>query len=394
MYDAIIVGAGPGGASAAYRLSMAGKKVLVIDKESLPRYKTCGGGVSLPMLGKYFPFSFAPVIIDEVTTIAYTLQGLKMEVSIPPHLLGMVMRDQFDAFILSHARADIRPQTAVKQVVERPDRVIVETGAGQFFEGQYLIGADGANSIVAKSLNLRRRKTLAGAIEVEVPAAPEVLNQFRQKALFIFGEITPGYAWVFPKNSHLSVGVASIHPRPGQLQSTLKKTMQRYGISLDGAPIHGHPIPLYLKRETIATRRCLLVGDAAGLVDPLSGEGIRLAIKSGSLAARLIISGQTDAYSRLVYRYIGAGQQLAGPLAALFYYLTPVCFIFGVFNPLASYAFMDLFSDQIGYPEVLLRTFGTLPVFLPTEALAALSRVFERPQVGQKIRSTVYNALR
>src|SRR5512141_2801483 len=106
LYDVIIIGSGPAGSTAAYFLSTQGKKVLLLEKQSLPRYKTCGGGLSLQML-KQFPFSFDPVIDIQVQKTTYALKGETVTFDLPSQSIGMVMRDQFDAFILEHAHADV-----------------------------------------------------------------------------------------------------------------------------------------------------------------------------------------------------------------------------------------------------------------------------------------------
>ncbi len=390
MYDVIIVGAGPGGASAAYFLGEAGQRVLVLEKETLPRYKTCGGGISTRMLNKYFPFSFEPVIETKVKAISYALGRTSITIPLPDRSMGMVMRDRFDAYILAHARAEVRQGVSVRGVTEIADRVIVETGDGQTFEARYLIGADGASSVVARSLGLRRGKTLVAAIEAEAPVSPEVLRRFAETPLFIFGEIRLGYLWIFPKSDHLSVGIATFHPKHGQLQTTLSRVMARYNISLEGVPLRGHPIPVHTRREPITTARTLLVGDAAGVVDPLSGEGIRLAIKSGQLAAKTIQMQRLDLYPGLVYQHIGLGQSLALALDSVFYYLPKLCFMLGMRNPLATQAFMDLLSDRADYPEVIARVIGGLPIYLLTESVAALASLFGGPGRRRQIRSTVY----
>jgi flavin-dependent dehydrogenase len=270
------------------------------------------------------------------------------------------------------------------------NRVIVETVDGDTFVGRYLIGADGVNSVVAHALGLRRGKALAAAIEAEVPASPETLHRFGQALLFIFGDIRQGYAWIFPKADHLSVGIAALHPKPGQLQAALAQVATRYGLSLAGVRLHGHPIPIYTRREPIATARVLLVGDAAGLVDPFSGEGIRPAIKSGRLAAEAILSGQPNRYPGLIWREIGFSHTFGLGLALLFYNFPRACFLVGAANPYASHVFMDMLADRAGYPEVILRIFGSLPVFLLAEGVATLAGLLGGLKWGNRVRTAAY----
>jgi geranylgeranyl reductase family protein len=389
-YDVIIVGAGPAGGTAAFYLGQAGKQVLVIEKEHLPRYKTCGGGVPATLLSS-FPFSFEPVIESRVKSISYAFKSHLVTMPVQEDQIRMVMRDDFDSWIVTHTQAEICQGIVVRKIIEKEDRVIVETNKGEIFQCRHLIGADGANSIVARSLNLRRGRVLGAAIEVEAQVPPEVMQRFADQALFIFGEVRLGYAWIFPKASHLSVGIGALHPKPGELQSKLKKIMAPYGIDVEGIPYHGHPIPIYTGRQQITTDRCLLVGDAAGLVDPFSGEGIRFAIKSGGMAAEAILSGEIGKYPVRVFREIGFSHSFGIVLALLFYYLPNLCFAFGVRNPFATGVFVDLLSDRANYLEVILGIFGTLPIFLLTEAVAALAGLLGGPDKKEEVRSAVYS---
>jgi geranylgeranyl reductase family protein len=389
-YDVIIVGAGPGGATAAYFLGHAGFRVLVIEKESLPRYKTCGGALSDEMFISVFPFSFQDVVEARPQVIAYSYLNHLVSIPDPSHRVCTVMRANFDLHILSHAKADILHGDQVERVREDSQSICVETHSGQTYTARYLIGADGANSIVAHQLGLRRKREMAAALEAEVTVSSRLLRRYGNMLLFIFGEIRDGYLWIFPKGEHLSVGIGALHPKPGDLQSTLARVMARYGISLEGVTVHGHPIPLTLRREPIATRRALLVGDAAGLADPISGEGIRLAITSGKLAAEAIISGQTEGYTNLIWQKIGREHRISLQLAWLFYRFLPLTYTIAVPNPLSTQLFLDVLSGKSSYGRVCVWLFASLPLFWFTEAVAAFAGLFGGRRRREQIRNLIY----
>jgi geranylgeranyl reductase family protein len=389
-YDVIICGAGPAGGTAAYYLGQAGKRVLVLEKEHLPRYKTCGGGLSIDFLKRQFPFSFEPALQSQARAMSYAFDRRIVTIPLNPGHVGMVMRDQFDALLLAHARVEVRQGVSARSVIETDDHVTVETQAGECFEGRYLIGADGANSMVAHSLGLRQDRVLVAGIEAEAPVSPPILMRFGDRPVFIFGEINFGYLWIFPKGNHLSVGIAALHPHRGELQATLQRVMTTYGISLKDIPLHGHPIPIYTGKGQIATRRTLLVGDAAGLADPLSGEGIRYAIKSGRLAAEAILSGHPERYPKMIFRKIGLNHLFALGASLLFYKFQDLCLFLGAPNPFTTQAIVDLLADRANTADIILRSIITLPLYLFTEILAALVSSLGGPQYRDQIRSRVY----
>ena len=362
LYDVIVVGGGPGGATAAYYLGEAGRRVLVLDKETFPRYKACGGATSLRLLEE-FPFDFGPVIESSVKAVTLAIREESVTLHLPESPIRMTMRADLDEFLLRHARAEVRQGDRVKSVLEKSDRVIVTTQKGREFEGRFLVGADGANSVVAHSLGLRRDKTLLGAIEVEAPVSPEVFQRFQDAPVFIFGEIGMGYLWIFPKAEHLSVGIGALHPKPGELQATLLKVMERYGIPIHDLAMHGHPVPIYTGREKIATARTLLVGDAAGLVDPLSGEGIRFAVQSGHFAAEAILSNRIDRYEARVHRKIGTGHRVNWIATQIIFRYPGTFFTLFVRNPFARPALIDLFSERKSPQSAVLRLMGGIPLY-------------------------------
>jgi geranylgeranyl reductase family protein len=362
-YDVIVAGSGPAGGTAAYFLGEAGKKVLILEKEKLPRYKTCGGAVSLNVL-KQFPFSFEPVIESRVKAITFANGEKMVTVPLNNSALVMVMRDQFDAFLARHAKAELLEGTAVKAVREDAGGVEVETVDGQTFEADYLVAADGANSTVAHSLNLRRQKVLAGAIEIEATVPETILSRYANRPMLIFGDVGIGYLWVFPKADHISVGAGAFEPKPQELQKALEKAMGRLGIVLQGQLRHGHPVPIYQRRERISTRRTLLTGDAAGLVDPFTGEGIRFAIKSGRMAAECLLAERPGRYAALVDRRIGANHRLGTLVNPLLYSRIDWAFQHLMRDPVVNLKLTDMIDDRLGYGRLLLSLVGMLPRLL------------------------------
>src|SRR5271157_1103511 len=390
MYDVIIAGAGPAGASAAYFLGQAGRKVLVLEKEVLPRYKACGGGVSLRFLQSQFPFSFDEVIEQRVCSMSYIYNHRTVTIPCQDGGLVMVMRARLDAFILSKAAVEVKENSPIRKVVESGDHVQVETVQGEVYEARYLIGADGANSVTAHTVGKEKSRDAFPAIEAEVTAAAEVQARFAGNPTFIFKQIKWGYLWVFPKADHLSVGIAAINPGRGVLQTTLKRVMNSYGISLENVPLRGHLVPYSPINARISTSHILLAGDAAGLVDPLSGEGIRPAIISGRLAAEAILSGHPEKYSLKVKQKIGYEHVLSLFAAKIFYRLPGACLRLGAPNPFTTRAIMDVMAGGSGGFSVMLWAILSLPIYLLVEAIAGLAGLFGGAKSREKVRQTVY----
>jgi flavin-dependent dehydrogenase len=270
------------------------------------------------------------------------------------------MRDRFDLHILEHARAEVRDQSALASIDQGESGVTVTTASGEDLYARYLIGADGANSRVARLAGLRQEKWMGGAIEAEVRVSDEVLMAYSDTALFIFGTPPRGYLWVFPKADHLSVGIGAFRERVSNMRRILEREMGRLGIEVDGARQRGHPLPIHLRREPLHRKQVLLVGDAAKLMDPLLGEGIRHAVDSGRLAAECVLTHDLQSYSQRVHREIGRDLLWGKRWARLFYNNPQKSFELGVRNPLFVKELLHLFAGKTSYRRMAARALPNL----------------------------------
>lgn len=387
-YDAIVVGAGPAGASAAYWLGEAGKRVLVLEKKRLPRYKACGGGVPQSVFDR-FPFDFSPVIEREVRRVRFRFRdGREVAADLPGQPVAMVMRDQFDAFILDHTRADVRDGTEVMALQQDKEGVAVTTRSGETFRGRYVIGADGVHSRVAREAGLHQGQPIGLTLEVEVPADEALLSEYAETVLFLFGSPERGYMWIFPKAEHLSVGVGAAGVGAPQMRQSLRREMARVGVSIDGARHRGSALPAYVEHHPLHRGRVALVGDAAGLVDPLLGEGIRHAIDSGRFAAEAVLGNELGGYTRRVQREIGNDLIWGLGWAKLFYDHPWGSFELGVRNPRFLDEFARLLAGKTTYRDMAIRAVPNLILGMlrrrPAEVVRGTTESTERINVDSE----------
>ncbi len=303
-YDVIIVGLGPGGASAAEALGRAGLRVLALEREIFPRYKPCGGCLSRK-IDRLLPPDFHPLIEKVVYGGRLTFRfGQELVVRSPEPVAYMVMRERFDAFLAekaADASVEIHTGEPVTAIQESTAGVLVQTKSDTY-HASFLIGADGVRSIVARTLGLGAKRRIALALEGEITPAAGTTFVPEDLAYIDFGSVPYGYGWIFPKQDHLSVGVAGLkgyirHPKP-YYQELLDA--EHLTDQIEAEERHGYLLPIFSSVRPLTTQRSLVVGDAAGLVDPFLREGIYYAIRSGQLAAQVTIQSLRDPSTSLV----------------------------------------------------------------------------------------------
>ena len=300
-YEVIVVGAGPSGCTLAYELAKAGIQVLVIEKQKLPRYKCCAGGLTARAV-KALPLEIGDLVEDRVTRIEVQFRD-------EGHFCGdsdqafiyTIRRDKFD-YALARKAEDAGAVILQGQPVLHVDntsRFVEITTPENSFRSQFLVGADGARSIVARSAGFTNDAVYITGLNAEISVINKEYARWKGRIFMDIGHIPAGYAWVFPKSDHVSVGIASIGYAAKKLNHYYTEFLDSLGIK-EARTIRksGALIRLGKGKQQLVMKRTALIGDAAGLADPLSGEGIYNAVQSASLAAASIkeclLRGVTD----------------------------------------------------------------------------------------------------
>jgi geranylgeranyl reductase family protein len=312
-FDAVVVGAGPAGSTTAYRLASTGARVLLLDRARFPRDKPCGGGLTVRAV-RQLPVSPEPVVEHVVDRMGFRLRyGTRFERRGREPLVRMTQRRRLDHYLVEQAvaaGAEFRDGARVADV-RADDHGASVTVDGAPVEAAVLVGADGVNGTTRKGLDLGGEYVLGVAFEGNVPKAV-VGNRFDGIAEFELGTIPGGYGWIFPKGDHVNVGVGGWESVGPTLRDHLRFLCRAHGIPDEElSELRGHRLPLRRASSVAARGRALLVGDAAGLVDPLSGDGMYEAFTSSRLASEAI----ADLLEGRVASLDGYNRRLAGALS-------------------------------------------------------------------------------
>ncbi|MDA0815723.1 MAG: geranylgeranyl reductase family protein [Chloroflexi bacterium] len=289
--DVVVVGAGPAGSTAAREIASRGASVLLLDRAKFPRDKPCGGGVTI-RCANLLPFSIEPVVEDVITGARMQVRGRREVVRDDTRpLTYMTQRRRLDAYLVEQAQAagaEFRDGEAVTTVRrEVSGSYTLATRGGTTVETRIVIGADGANGVVGNRLGYEAAASHAVALEGNYPYPDGVPERWRHRVALHFGGYPGGYGWVFPKGDHVNVGVGGWKGAMGSdLREHLAEVCRVYGFDMVRLEnLRGHHLPMQRRGMVMAAQGSAVVGDAAGLVDPLSGEGIYAALVSGAAVA-------------------------------------------------------------------------------------------------------------
>jgi menaquinone-9 beta-reductase len=327
-YDAVVVGAGPAGTTAAYTLGKNGFRVLLLDKEKFPRKKLCGGCLTaktIKLMERVFGESEKDLVQRNIIDTQSNRYGIRYKFS---HLIELpsdftfhfVDRRVYDDTLLQKAvevGTDVAEAVKVTDLQDSaPGKYRLITSDNRCIDADYIIAADGANSLLRSRLyrltgrdNHLWHRNMAYCIEITA----ERTGPFKDLnfPILSFGYLRYGYAWLFPNKDKLVAGIGGLRRKNGDIAPAFRQFLSDYSIDYSGDfKKSGHPLPYgnFIKKNT--SGNILFAGDAAGLVDPMLGEGIYQAHKSGELAAKAILEARendSDAganYSRSLQKYL------------------------------------------------------------------------------------------
>ena len=305
-WDVVVVGAGPAGAAAARAAALTGASTLLLEKAELPRYKRCGGGLIGPsqQLLRDAGIDLAALAHDDVGRVTFTHRGRRPVTHTASPFLPMVLRSELDLALVEAAEAagaQLRTGVSVTGYAEQAGRVVLSTEAGAI-SARAVVGADGSASRAGAFVGVTCDQVDIG-LEAEIPTP--VGTDWKGHVALDWGPVAGSYGWVFPKGDSLTVGVIGDRAHGEELRDYYRSFVASVGLDLATATRDGgHQTRVRAPGSPLHRGQVLVAGDAAGLLEPWSREGISFALRSGALAGRAAVEGVAS-YPAAVERELG-----------------------------------------------------------------------------------------
>jgi len=370
-YDVIIAGGGPSGSYLGYILSKAGLKIAILEKEKFPRDKPCGGGIS-PKALKLLPFDLSPVVEQKISKGILSFGNEKIIVRDKYEYFGIVInRSDFDSFLMDQAiraGSDFYDNHHVSGMENGKDRIIIKT-SGNDFQSKVLVGADGANSTIRRTIFPEHKIFSVPSLMAKIPLSHAAMDIYNGAILFDFGIIDHGYGWIFPLKNEVNIGIYSPYPKK-KLSTYLEKLIDLYpGLKNENLKVEAARIPLENLRKNYQKNKVFLVGDAAGLCESFFGEGIYNSLKSAEIASKHIQRNFNktvfdNSYSREIRNTFSSELYFSRVLAKIFYYNLKKSYHFIVRNDYISDLFARTLAGKLSYKGLFYKAVFTAPYWL------------------------------
>jgi geranylgeranyl reductase family protein len=298
-WDVAVIGAGPAGLAAASAAAAAGARTIVLERAEHPRYKTCGGGLIGASRAAAGGLIDVPAR-DEIRSATITLRGgQEFTRSHGEPLLAMVVRDEFDAALLKRAEengARVRQRATVRAIRQSAGYATARLADGSEVTATAVIGADGSSGVTARHVGAQFDQVDLG-LELEIAVPDAVAAQWAGRVLLDWGKIPASYGWVFPKGDRLTVGVIAARGQGEATREYLREFTGRLGLSgYQAVQDSGHLTRCRSDGSPLRLGQVIVAGDAAGLLDPWTREGISFALRSGALAGEYAAKGDLGGY--------------------------------------------------------------------------------------------------
>jgi geranylgeranyl reductase family protein len=296
-WDVAVIGAGPAGLAAASAAAAAGARTVVLERAEHPRYKTCGGGL-LGVSRAAVAGQITVPVRDEIRSATFTLRGgQEFRRSHGEPLLAMVMREEFDRALLNRAEENgalVRQRVQVRAIEQADGRATARLADGTSVTATVVIGADGSAGVTARHVGAEFAQVDLG-LELEIAVPEAVRRQWAGRVLLDWGKIPGSYGWVFPKGDRLTVGVIAARGQGDATKGYLREFVDRLRLAgLEVVRDSGHLTRCRTDGSPLRKGNVIVAGDAAGLLEPWTREGISFALRSGALAGEVAAKAATS----------------------------------------------------------------------------------------------------